>query len=146
MVICVCCVWDLLPPAGNRVFKQEKECGLLFNLLHLCVLQVWVAVQPSLTEAPPACRRVWVGPAGGRALNAARPVSMEEALATGAALCPNHKVHPDGAQASELCMRTSLHICVCAECKCTLLTSDSNVFAVFKDLCDVLFSPSPHTF
>lgn len=34
-------------------------------------------------------------------------MSMEEALTTGPAHCPNHKVHNDSAQASELCMHIS---------------------------------------
>lgn len=107
---------------------------LLFNLLPLCVcvLQVWAAVQPSITEPPPEFRRVWVGPAGGRALNGARPASMEEAPSTGPALCPNHKVRPGSARASQLCMHTSVRLCVGAECKYTLLTSDSDVFVVLK--------------
>lgn len=109
---------------------------LLLNLLPrcvcVCVLQVWAAVQPSITEPPPAFRRVWVGPAGGRALNGARPVSMEAALSTGPALCPNHKVRPGSAPASQLCVHTSVRVCVSAECKYTLLTSDSDVFGVLE--------------
>lgn len=128
--------------------KRMWDGVLLLNLLLrcVCVLQVWAAVQPSITEPPPAFRRVWVGQAGGRALNGARPVSMEEALTTGPALCPNHKVRPGSARASQLCVHTSVRVCVGAELKCTLLTSDSDVFAVCKDFRDVLFSPSCHTF
>lgn len=140
----------LLPPTGYRVFKQEKECGTMCTCwtssLLICVLQVWAAAQPSIAETRPACRRVWVGQAKGRTLNGTRPVSMEEALATGLAYCPNHKVHKDSAQASELCMHISRHICVRAECKYTLITSDWNVCSVFNALCDVLFSTSHHTF